>query len=467
MNFRGSNCSSLSKYCPNLNNFMNETTNETTSVTFADVQDAWSWCSPTKIGTTEIEPVFAISSTKSSQSSHCYRRQFKLLIVGDAGVGKTAFVQRHVTGAFEKRYVIPTTDVQQRNLSFHTNQGVISFDAWDCAGYEKFKGLRDANFSGADCAIIMFDVTARVTYTHVSKWYRHITKVCPNIPIVVVGNKMDVKMPKVAAGSISYRKDKYIQHLQHYDISTKSNYNFEMPFLFLARKMMRDEQLIFVEAPVICPPDVGLTPEQVNQMQQIENDIRIEEDKEKKQEKEHVHEHEREREHKHENDNESEDNRCLSNAQLLTTFYTKYNVGKIQNVPSLLQKYLGRMNVLFFKLERKYNANGFFSNLQKKNDYIYSYGGEKVMSKTSVSARLPLPSWLTQQHPSDNEIEEHHEREAETKTEAKAEAKAEAEAEEEEEEEEKEEEEEEEEEDDDDDEDEDEDEDEEAKEEEE
>ena len=81
------------------------------------------------------------------------------------------------------------------------------------AGYEKFKGLRDANFSGADCAIIMFDVTARVTYTHVSKWYRHITKVCPNIPIVVVGNKMDVKMPKVAAGSISYRKDKYIQHL--------------------------------------------------------------------------------------------------------------------------------------------------------------------------------------------------------------------------------------------------------------
>ena len=52
-------------------------------------------------------------------------------------------------------------------------------------------GLRDGYYSGADCAIIMFDVTSRVTYNNVRKWYRDVVKTCDNIPIVLVGNKVD------------------------------------------------------------------------------------------------------------------------------------------------------------------------------------------------------------------------------------------------------------------------------------
>ena len=78
----------------------------------------------------------------------------------------------------------------------------------------------------------MFDVTSRVTYKNVPNWHRDLVRVCENIPIVLCGNKVDIKDRKVKAKSIVFHRKK---NLQYYDISAKSNYNFEKPFLWLAR----------------------------------------------------------------------------------------------------------------------------------------------------------------------------------------------------------------------------------------
>ena len=80
----------------------------------------------------------------------------------------------------------------------------------------------------------MFDVTSRVTYKNVPNWHRDLVRVCENIPIVLTGNKVDIKDRKVKAKSIVFHRKK---NLQYYDISAKSNYNFEKPFLWLARKV--------------------------------------------------------------------------------------------------------------------------------------------------------------------------------------------------------------------------------------
>jgi GTP-binding nuclear protein Ran len=58
------------------------------------------------------------------------------------------------------------------------------------AGQEKFGGLRDGYYIQGQCAVIMFDVTSRVTYKNVPNWHRDLVRVCENIPIVLVGNKV-------------------------------------------------------------------------------------------------------------------------------------------------------------------------------------------------------------------------------------------------------------------------------------
>ncbi|KAJ0985654.1 hypothetical protein J5N97_004010 [Dioscorea zingiberensis] len=95
---------------------------------------------------------------------------FKLVIVGDGGTGKTTFVKRHLTGEFEKKYE-PTIGVEVHPLDFFTNCGKIRFYCWDTAGQEKFGGLRDGYYIHGQCAIIMFDVTARLTYKNVPTWH--------------------------------------------------------------------------------------------------------------------------------------------------------------------------------------------------------------------------------------------------------------------------------------------------------
>merc|ERR1711881_652359 len=180
--------------------------------------------------------------------------QFKCLLVGDGGVGKTTFVKRHVTGEFEKSYVA-TIGCEVHPLPFDTNRGPIRFNVWDTAGQEKFGGLRDGYYIQGQCAIIMFDVTSRVTYKNVPNWHRDLVRVCENVPICLVGNKVDVKDRKVKAKTITFHRKK---NLQYYDVSAKSNYNFEKPFLWIARKLVGCAELEWVAMPALLPPEVKI-----------------------------------------------------------------------------------------------------------------------------------------------------------------------------------------------------------------
>ncbi|ETO07260.1 GTP-binding nuclear protein RAN/TC4 [Reticulomyxa filosa] len=203
--------------------------------------------------------------------------QFKLVLVGDGGVGKTTFVKRHKSGEFEKKYVVigkkklkmtATLGVEVSPLTFYTNLGKVIFNVWDTAGQEKFGGLRDGYYVGGKAAIIMFDVTSRITYRSVSTWHRDLTRVCENIPIVLCGNKVDVKDRKVKPKNIVFHRKK--PNIQYYDISAKSNYNFEKPFLWIIRKLTGKQNAKFIGETALVPKEVEVD---AGLMKQYEQEI--------------------------------------------------------------------------------------------------------------------------------------------------------------------------------------------------
>jgi GTP-binding nuclear protein Ran len=79
--------------------------------------------------------------------------------------------------------------------------------------------------------------------------------VCENIPVVLVGNKVDVKNRQVKPKQVTFHRKK---NLQYHEVSAKSNYNYEKPFLYLARKLVGDPALVFVEQLALAPPEVQI-----------------------------------------------------------------------------------------------------------------------------------------------------------------------------------------------------------------
>jgi len=181
--------------------------------------------------------------------------EFKCLLVGCGGVGKKTLLNSIGKAPFaellETKYVA-TLGVEVHPLVFYTNRGPIKFNVWDTAGQEKFGGLRDRYYIQGECAIIMFDVTSRVSYQPVPSWHGDVTRVCGNIPIVLCGNKVDIKDRKVKVKHITFHRKK--ENTMYKDISAKSNYNVEKPFLWFARKVSGDGKLFFVAPLAVYPP---------------------------------------------------------------------------------------------------------------------------------------------------------------------------------------------------------------------
>ncbi len=199
------------------------------------------------------------------------KQQFKLLFIGDSGVGKTTFINRHRTGEFTVKFN-STAGSEIQYLTFNTNKGETAFYIWDTAGQEKYDKIVEKSCKDADGAVIMFDVTSKVSYRNVKEWYDLLIKHCPNIPIVLCGNKVDCKDRKVHPSDISFHRE---HQLQYYDISAKSNYNFEKPFLYLIGKLLKDDNVNFIEKEALAPPEIKELPD-INKSKHITIGERIE-----------------------------------------------------------------------------------------------------------------------------------------------------------------------------------------------
>ncbi len=173
--------------------------------------------------------------------------EFKLLLIGDGGVGKETFVNRFLTA---------TTTTSEDNgqkihqLLFHTNRGSVKFNVWNSAGQQKNGGLPDGFYAGGHCAIMMYDVSNRITFKNVPNWHRDLTDVCGNIPIVLAANKVDVKGGLAKAKQITFPLKK---KLPYFKMSATTNVNVVEPFLHLARKIVGDNKLHLT---VLRPPEV-------------------------------------------------------------------------------------------------------------------------------------------------------------------------------------------------------------------
>ena len=177
---------------------------------------------------------------------------YKVVLTGPTKVGKTTYLHRFLNGQFITNHT-PTLGYEVHPLHFTTNYGNVTVNIWDCAGDDNFGGLRDAYYIKADGAIAMADLTRPDLALQANPWLRDLYHICPDIPVVVCGNKVDCKDREIFAGEISswLCSGPSQRGVRYYDISARSNYNFEKPFFDLVRRLRQHPDLVFIENPAI------------------------------------------------------------------------------------------------------------------------------------------------------------------------------------------------------------------------
>jgi len=119
--------------------------------------------------------------------------EIKIILLGDSAVGKSKLIERYLLNAYTKH----TASTYAVNIFSHVHKDAKTgiehkIDFWDTAGQEQFSNLHPSYYYEANCCILAFDVTRKITYKNLEKWYENCKNgVMRDIPVICIANKID------------------------------------------------------------------------------------------------------------------------------------------------------------------------------------------------------------------------------------------------------------------------------------
>lgn len=175
---------------------------------------------------------------------------FKFVVVGDHEVGKTSLIRRFVERKFSVDYRATIgLNILAHDFSLEGNQ--ISLTLWDLGAQEFFKRYRKIYYTGAEAAFIVYDLTNQESFAHIQNWYNELNEFIEdkNIPVVLVGNKLDLDSKRVITRDEGIKLSKALssEGVSHIETSALSGENVNEAFKLIAyhyimrlRKMEED-----------------------------------------------------------------------------------------------------------------------------------------------------------------------------------------------------------------------------------
>ena len=171
---------------------------------------------------------------------------FKTIVIGDGAVGKTAVTFRYSEEKFQENYKM-TIGVDFTIKHEMVRNKRIKCQIWDTGGQEKFSKIRPLYYRGALGSLVVFDVTNRDSFASLDKWIFEIKNNCTKIPIVIVGNKIDLDGREVTANegkAYARKKSKELGYkIPYLETSAKTGETIKKLFSELITMMVDDAEL--------------------------------------------------------------------------------------------------------------------------------------------------------------------------------------------------------------------------------
>ena len=175
-----------------------------------------------------------------NEKSDNYEYIFKLILIGNSGVGKSSILQRYIQKIFNDSYS-STIGVDFFMKSLTIGDKSIKLQLWDTAGTEKFRSITTGYYRGADAAFVVFDLSSKYSYNSLNEWIESYYKFSnPDVEknVILIGNKCDlVDKREVTNEEI----ENFIKNnnINYFETSAKEGKNIDEAFLFIAEKLVK------------------------------------------------------------------------------------------------------------------------------------------------------------------------------------------------------------------------------------
>uniref|UniRef100_A0A914XQ92 Uncharacterized protein n=1 Tax=Panagrolaimus superbus TaxID=310955 RepID=A0A914XQ92_9BILA len=166
-----------------------------------------------------------------------YDLLFKLLLIGDSGVGKTCILYRFSDDAFNTTF-ISTIGIDFKIKTIELKGKKIKLQIWDTAGQERFHTITTSYYRGAMGIMLVYDITNARSFENIAKWLRNIDEhASEDVVKMLLGNKCDMTDRRVISKE---RGEKIaIDHqIRFLETSAKSNINIDKAFYDLAEAIL-------------------------------------------------------------------------------------------------------------------------------------------------------------------------------------------------------------------------------------
>jgi len=168
-----------------------------------------------------------------------YSYLFKYIIIGDTGVGKSCLLLQFTDKRFQPVHDL-TIGVEFGARMVTIDKKHIKLQIWDTAGQESFRSITRSYYRGAAGALLVYDITRRDTFKHLSRWLDEARQHSQsNMIIMLIGNKNDLEHRR--AVSLEEGKAFAAEHgLVFMETSAKTAYNVEDAFIKTANKILEN-----------------------------------------------------------------------------------------------------------------------------------------------------------------------------------------------------------------------------------
>ena len=131
---------------------------------------------------------YEVITDKSLQNND---ETFKLIIIGDTGVGKSCLLARVMDNDFKLEHQV-TIGVEFGSFVIKVDNKIVKLQIWDTAGQESFRSITRIFYRGANCVFLCYDITRKETFTNVQEWLMEIKQhAAADVVVYLIGNRVD------------------------------------------------------------------------------------------------------------------------------------------------------------------------------------------------------------------------------------------------------------------------------------